>query len=248
MIDGVGQLSRVETTIVVDDPDERKRAIDARAKACKEIRDVCAETKFGLLCPTDREADLDAAVTRARAIVDSHNVDARCTRIAIYTIKGRIADSDQEAARSIASEITRILDAINDGIAKANPKAIRYAVKAAQEMGAMLAPEQVQTVSDAIEQARKAARTITKRVVTGGEDAIKVIQDIQRGAIERARFAFLDTDDSPAVATGEGMPQANAKRFADLECEPSPESPASPAPVGDVAGESPSGDSIAASA
>lgn len=247
-------VTRWETTRIIDDPAEHERAVKARGKAVGEIRSACSVTTFGLLCPVDREAELDAAVSRARAIVDAHNANATCTRIAIYTIKGRIASTDEEAARSIASEVTALLDTMSRGIDQMDVKAIREAATRAAEMGAMLGNEQVERVTSAVEQARKAARTIVKRIEKKGEDAAAVLQDIQRGEIEKARFAFLDMD-TPAIEIS--APVADVGRFADLEgCEAppveSPETPAdAPAPLFpelDTTGEAPSGEEIAASA
>jgi hypothetical protein len=237
------EVTRWETTRVIEDPAEHDRASKTRGKACKEIRDICSDTNFGLLCPVDREADLDAAIKRAYALADEHNAGAKCTRVAIYTIKGRIASTDEEAARAIGSEVTALLDAMSRGIEQMDVKAIREAATRAADMSAMLGDEQIARVSDAVEQARKAARTIVARIQKKGENAASVLQDIQRGDIEKARFAFLDLD-APAVEAQ--APVENVQRFADLDCD-APAVEAAPA-SGDVAGESPSGESIAASA
>jgi hypothetical protein len=239
------EVTRWETTRVIEDPAEHDRAVKARGKACKEIRDICSDTNFGLLCPVDREADLDAAIKRAYALADEHNALAKCTRVAIYTIKGRIASTDEEAARAIGSEVTALLDAMSRGIEQMDVKAIREAATRAADMSAMLGDEQIARVSDAVEQARKAARTIVKRIEKKGENAASVLQDIQRGAIEKARFAFLDLD-TPAVEAQ--APVENVQRFAELDCEAPAVVEAAP-PSGDVAGETPpTGETLAASA
>jgi hypothetical protein len=116
-----------------------------------------------------------------------------------------------------------------------------------------LVTKQVERVTSAVEQARKAARTIVKRIEKKGESAASVLQDIQRGEIEKARFAFLDVD-SPAIELS--APVADVGRFADLEgCEaPAPVSPEStpasaPSDAPELNGESPdAGETIAASA
>lgn len=209
------EVTRWETTRVIDDPAEHERAVKARGKAIGEIRGVCASTTFGLLCPADRETELDAAIARARLVADEHNASANCTRVQIYALKGRIASTDEEAARAIGQEVTSLLGAMSAGVEKLDVKAIREAATRAAEMGAMLGDEQVAAISDAVEQARKAARTIVKRIEKGGEEAATVLQDIQRGAIEKARFAFLDYDaPSPEEAS---IPVTNVQRFADLD-------------------------------
>jgi hypothetical protein len=209
--------SRWETTRIVDDPQEHDRATKARSKASAEIRAVCSATAFGLLCPEDREKDLDGAIARARAIVDEHNQSATFTRIAIYALKGRIASTDEEAARAIGEEVRSLVDAMGVGIDKLDPEAIREAATKAKALTAMLDDSQVEKVSEAIKQARSAARAIVKRVEKEGEAAAVVLADIQRGAIEKARMAFLDLDDAPARE--ESMPHVDVQRFDGIEVQ-----------------------------
>jgi hypothetical protein len=209
-------VARWETTRVIDDPAEHERAIKARGKALSAIRGVCSPTTFGLLCPVDREAELDAAVKVAREIIDAHNADANCTRVKVYVLKGRIASTDEEAARAISQEVKSLVDSMSAGIDKLDPEAIREAAQKAQQMAAMLGDEQIQAVAGAVEAARKAARTIVKRIQKDGEQASIVMMDLQRGAIERARIAFLDLDDAPKVE-GEALPAVDLQRFADVE-------------------------------
>jgi len=209
------ERSRWDTIRVTEDPEEHDRAVKARGKAVSEIRSVCSFTTFGLLCPEDREADLDAAIVRARAIVTEHNATARATRVSVFALKGRIASTDEEAARALSEEVTSLMSAMTAGIDKLDVKAIRDAATKAQELGAMLDETQVGKVAEAVEQARRAARTIVKRVEKDGEEAAKVLQDIQRGAIDRARIAFLDYETGPTVAEPDAP--VNAQRFADLD-------------------------------
>jgi hypothetical protein len=240
------EVSRWETTRIVDDPEEHERAVKVRGKALSEIRSVCViSSAFGCLCPMDREAELDDAVRRARALVEDFNATARCTRVTVNTIKGRIASTDEEAIRSITGEMSYILANMNRAIDKMDPVAIRGAATEAARMSAMLDESQVQRVSDAVIEARKAARLITKRVEKAGESAASVMLDIQRGAIERARFAFLDTEEVNAPAGN--MPAANVQRFAELDaCGDDAPASEPPSESGEPASEP--GEVIAASA
>jgi hypothetical protein len=213
-------VARWETTRVIEDPDEHARATKARSKAVKEICGVCSRTSFGMLCPESSEADLDAAIARARTITASFNAAARFTRIEIYALKGRIASSDAEAARAIGQEVAAMIEGMNDAIDRLDPKAIRDAANRAREMSAMLSPELSTKVGTAIEAARKAARIIVKRVEDGGEPAAVVLADIQRGGIAAARMAFLDLDgDAPVVSAAPALPAVDVQRFAGLDVE-----------------------------
>jgi hypothetical protein len=211
-----GNVERWTTIKTVEDPDEHDRACKVRGAAARQVRRLCSSTSFGLLCPVGVEGALDAAVASARALVRSHNEGARYTHVTFYVLKGRIADSDEEAARAIADEVGELLARMNGAIDRLDPKAIRDAASKAREMTAMLDDAAAETVAEAIKQARKAARQIVARVQEKGEAAQVVLADIQRGALEKARIAFLDVGggDAPVDAP---LPVVQQQRFADLD-------------------------------
>lgn len=204
-----------KTKRVIEDKTEHEAAVKCRAKALGGIRAVCSATTFGLLCPNEQEGALDAAVTAARALVDAHNAIAKHTRVGVYVLKGRVASDDAEAARAITQEISSLVNQMDAGIESFNVDAIREAAKRAAEMSNMLSDDNKAKVEGAIEQARKAARMIVKRIEKEGEDRAIVIRDIQRGQIESARITFLDlSGDATPV---EALPSVSAQRFADLD-------------------------------
>lgn len=215
-IDEGADVARWETTRIIEDKDEYEHAIKARSLAVSTIRRECQETTFGLLCPEDHEGALDAAIRKAREIVDAHNETATHTRVAIYALKGRVASNDAEAARAITSEIAQLVTQMDRGIESLDAKSIREAANRAREMSAMLDASLQTKVEGAIAQARKAARDITRRIEKNAEDKVIVLKDIQRGQIESARIAFLDLSEGAATPS-EALPAVQAQRFADID-------------------------------
>lgn len=212
--DADSEVKRWETRRIIDDKAEHERAVKCRSAALARIRKVCSATSFGLLCPAEQEAALDIAIADARAIVDAHNAVAKSTRVSVYALKGRVASDDAEAARAITSEIGALVTRMTDGINAFDPNAIREAAKRARELSAMLSDDKAAKIDAAIEQARKAARTIVRRIEVEGEARETVLLDIQRGQIESARIAFLDLSgagDAPAA------PEIDTRRFASLD-------------------------------
>jgi len=209
-------VTRWETTRVIEDREEHARAVKARSQALALIRKVCSATSFGLLCPNDQEGALDAAIRAARKITENFNDGAQHTRAAIFVLKGRVASDDAEAARALAQECGELLAAMNEGIANVDAEAIRKAANRAREVSSMLSEDSQTRVNDAIEQARKAARTIVKRIEKDGENAAQVMQTVQRGLIESARVAFLDMSEENATDE-EALPAVEIQRFADLD-------------------------------
>lgn len=220
-------VARWETTRVIEDRAEYEAAIKARGAALTAIRKVCSATTFGLLCPMEQEGALDAAITQARGIVDTHNAQATHTRVSVFALKGRIASDDAEAARAITQEIAGLVVRMDQGIASFDAEAIRKAANEAREMSNMLGDSAKAKIDGAIEQARKAARMIVKRIEKEGEDRAVVLADIQRGQIESARIAFLDLDGGKTEAS-DALPTVQAQRFADLDLTEGLEPVASP--------------------
>jgi soluble cytochrome b562 len=223
------EVSEWKTKRTIEDKEEHDAATKCRTQARSLITKVCSNTSFGLLCPNDQEGALDAAVKAARQLMDNFNDTSKHARVGLWVIKGRVASDDAEAARAITQEIAELTVKMSAGIQAFDPKAIREAADRARELSSMLSDEKQAKVSAAIEQARKAARTIVKRIEKEGEDRNTVMLDIQRGQIESARVAFLDM--SGEMIEVEALPAVNAQRFADLDvsdAEPATIAPAAP--------------------
>jgi len=198
-------VTRWETTRVIADKDEYERAKKARSKASSLIRGACTASAFGLLCTAKREEALDAAYAEALSLVDAHNEAASATRVSVYMLKGRIAESDEMAAQAIGAEVRDLIDAMKTGLEKADVKVIREAASKAKQLGKMLDDDTNAKVGKAIEEARSAAKAIVKRVETDGEDAALVIQELSRKALDEARFMFLDLDGGEVKTSAHGL-------------------------------------------
>lgn len=103
-----------------------------------------------------------------------------------------------EAAQAAQYE-PRFWDCAN-GITAFNgdPEVIRDAANKARQIAGMLSADVAGKVGEAIEEARKAARDITKRVIKGAELADVVVRGITTAKLDAARFAVLDLD-TPAA-------------------------------------------------
>lgn len=216
-------VERWETTKIVEDKIEHERAEDARKKARGEITKLCIKSAFGLICPVAYESELSEAIDRAHAIATGFNDDpaTRYTRVSLFVMRGHVASTDEEAAKAIGDEVRRLVAQMDAGINKLDVKAIREAADKARSLAATLSDEQSEIVSEAVKSARAAARAITKRIEKDGEIAAVVLADIQRGAIEKARMAFLDLDDTsvPVAPDSEPAPVANVQRVAGLDLD-----------------------------
>lgn len=214
----VPEVARWETTRVIEDPEAYEASVKARSKARGFIVAVCAATSFGLICPEGQETELEQAMAQAQATAAAHNAAWPKTHVDVFIIRGKIAGTDQEAVRAITGELRELISDMNGSIDRLDPKAIRDAATRAQEISRMLSAEAAEKVGAAVKAARKAARTIVSKVEKKGEKASVVLADIQRGAIENARVAFLDLEGVDAPDSAEdAMPAIPLGRVASVD-------------------------------
>ena len=205
----------------IEDAAEYERAVKVRGKARSLVVAQCAQSRHGLLCPVANEVALLAAITEAQTLAADYNAGAVRSRVEVYVILGRVADSDVDAQRAINAEVRSLLDAMEAGIRAADPKAIRDAANRAREVGQILTESARGKVTAAMEEARKVAREVVRRVQKEGEEASKVVEGVKVDAIQAARFAFLDLDESRPIE-----PSAAPVAAVDLSAEePEIESP-----------------------
>lgn len=212
------QVDKWETTKTVADPEEYTRATKVRATISAIIRRTCIEVGPNVvICPEANEGELNAAITRSRVLRDEFNASSTYAQISVRVWKGRIASTDEEAMQAVGEEVRELLSAMSTGIDKLDAEAIREAADQARKLGMVLDESQAATVNEAVKQARAAARTIVRRIEKEGEQAAIVARDIQRGAIEKARIAFLDLDPIEIPANGASMPAVDLSRIAELD-------------------------------
>lgn len=184
------EKAKWQTERTISDPDEFKKANQARMKARQIIGSVCAVSAFGLLCPEAELPKLELAIREARREVDRFNRRATLTRVAVYVISGRIARDDVEAARAINSEVRDLLQTMSEGVKNLDVAAVRQAANKARNLGSMLSPDAAEKLKGAVVTVRSAARKIAK----AGETAAQEIDQEALRALAQARTAFLDIE------------------------------------------------------
>jgi hypothetical protein len=190
------EVTEIETTRVIADPLEYKKACEARDRAAAIIRSMCVKSNFGLLCPEKAKEELDVAIRDAHAVVDDFNRDAAITRASVFIIVGQIASDDVEAVRAINSEVSGLMGQMEQGLKNLDVKMIRDAATKAKQIGQMLAPDAAVRVQMAVNAVRASAINIVKAGETAAVEidlrAIRTVADM--------RTAFLDLGEAQDVA------------------------------------------------
>jgi len=214
--DGKSERKEWSTTKHTTDVEEADEATKVRSKCQALVKRQCIDSdNFGLLCPHNRADQLDADIEEAQDLAGEFNTRARYTRISLYTMKGRISETDEEATKSLCEEIKGFLDQMDQGVKDLSVDAIRDAADKARAVGRMLDEDQEGKVTEAVKAARAAARQIVRRVDKAGEDGAAVLADLNTKPIETARFAFLDLLESVEIE-GKEAPAVSTQRFADI--------------------------------
>lgn len=191
----VGNGAKVEeweTEKVTANPEEWEAAVALRGAVRHSITRLCARTPLGdlLLIPPDREPEVRAALDTARETVEKHNATATAHRVVMGCVLLRFVPEDEWTARSIRGEIFAVLTRMDTGIGSADAEAIREAADAAKRVVPMLNPEAAVALEAAIEQARRAAREITRRV-KGGESPEEIVSEIMEHGTSRIADAMI---------------------------------------------------------
>jgi hypothetical protein len=207
----VAAVTKWETTKVVADPEEQERATKARSNARSAIQTVCAKSDFGLLCPLDKEAKLDAALDVALAIVREFNDTTNITKLSFNVLRGKIEADDVRAIRAINQEMRDLVDAMGEGMRNLDVETIRNAANKARSVSQMLTPQAQERIKGAIDLARKTAREIVKAGETGAAE----VDRLAIAKLSEARTAFLDVD----IAGDVQAPEAAAPVAVDFEPE-----------------------------
>jgi hypothetical protein len=213
--DADGRVKKWETTRFMEDPAERKAAGVVAGEASRLVARLCVRTTFGLLCRTDREAELDAAVREMREKVSAWNRKATHSFVNVSAIKGRIADNDEEAIRAILDEARDLLDQMDRGMSASDVEVIRSAAMRAKRLSEMMTDESSEQINAALDAARQAARAIVKRGDDLGDRVANVTIEIDREAFDEARFSFLD---ATSTVVGD-LPSIDVGRAAALEVD-----------------------------
>lgn len=190
------RVAKWETERTIIDPVEYEAATRVRTQAGAIIRRVCVQSAFGLLCPEDREAELNAAFVEADQVARDFNKTANITRVRVHHFAGRVAADNVQAVKAINAEVRDLLAEVQTGLSNLDAKAVREAAKRVRSLGGMLSPEAQARIQLAID----VARTAATRIVAAGSNAAMEIDRATIARVEESRTAFLDLDDVAEVA------------------------------------------------
>jgi hypothetical protein len=208
-----GHVKEWKTRRYIEDPEERKAATETVNRLSNSIARLCTRTDFGLLCRTDREAELDEAIKAMHVERRAFNAGAKTCSIHLRAVKGVIAESDEEAVAAMVEEATELLDRMEKGLAEADVKAIRDAAGRAKKLSVMFTPEAAGQIESALEAARDAARVIVKKAGDLDARVADAMIQVEAEAFSKARFTFLEATHE----TVEALPSVDLSRGAALE-------------------------------
>lgn len=212
-----GALTKTwETTKHVANVDELKRAELLAGELRRLLRTVSYPTTFGLVCPKDREPDLDAITEQIKARVMDANAELTGCRLAATVVKGEIKSNDTEAANAIVKEIGGFLTELEAAIHSCDARKIRQTVAAVRGVETILPDVQSKVLKDAVAAARQAACLIVREAEKKGRSIEEVKEELDLSAVDLARAYFLEPDTGTVIDV-DAMDPAAAERMAAVE-------------------------------
>jgi hypothetical protein len=187
------EIRKWETTCITADKTEHDKAIQIRNKARSLITSITVSSKFGQLCPTEREADLMAAYEEAKRLAEDFNSGSTHTYIGVYMQVGVIPDNEQ-SSRNMSFNVVQLIDGMMRGLNNGNEEEVRKAANSLTELAAVLDVDSQGIAERAIAEARSAARAITKAKAKKATDIEKQKETVKKQAaakqLKQARVAL----------------------------------------------------------
>jgi len=215
---GAHNLEVVKTTKkTVRNEEEYVKAMYNAGQMRSMLRKVGNAFSSGvLLVPLDKEEELDEIEKQVRAIAREHNAVAKNHTILPTIIRAAIMASEEEGvARRLTYDMQQILDEMKRAIDSCDVKRIREVALTAKAKASILPAGSMSGVlAAAINDARKAARTINSEVVKKGRTIEEVKKELNTTTVESARMMFLEYDVPEEVSTKSTVDNT---RFAELE-------------------------------
>lgn len=204
------EVEEWKTVKVTADPEEHERAVQTRSRVRALFKSATVWTPFGSVCPSENLPDLDAAMEEAERIVREFNAGAQHCEVRFASLRGEIAENSAEAVRAIRSEVGELLRDYEQMIRAGDIRSARDIATRATQMNRLLEQESAGSsqLSRAIQEGRKVARAIVRRVEKGGEELAEVLAEANLSPIAEARFVFLsgpDTEEEPGVDPETGI-------------------------------------------
>lgn len=198
-LEGASKVEKWQTTKTVFDPEEHRRAGETRKSIRRLFEGVARWTPFGLVVELEREAELREAVAQAEALAAEFNAGATHSRVKFSWLPARIDQGGNaaDAVIAIRQEIGGLMEDLERASRAGEVESIRDISNRATSLGKLLAEGSPGTgqLGVAVEEARRVARAVVRRVEKAGERLEDVLTESNLAPVSAARFLFLGDED-----------------------------------------------------
>lgn len=181
---------RTEKEVI--DVDEQAEVSTTARRIRATIRKLGYQTLAGTFVPEEKGDELNDAIRDADVAIRQYNADANYTRIDGRFLVFRIEPSDVRAAGSILGQVRDTLEEVKRAVDAADPKAIRRALGSVRRIDTMLADEQSEQLQAAFDDARRAARQLTKAAKEQDDELKELASEVE--AVDTARILFAEVE------------------------------------------------------
>ena len=197
--------------------DHKAEALAAKAvveRARARIRKLCAKTVLGLVCPTSKEAELEAAVAEVEAMIAEANREFSICKVDYTVVPIRVEHDNARAMDALRREIQGYGERLVAATKSLDPVAIRRVLRSGEAIEALIAEESLR--QSFVELGREAQKTVReiKRAAReyDGDEARAKSSPAVRASAEQAvrRFQWAEAFGVPATSAAVAGSPADA--------------------------------------
>lgn len=215
--EGEREVKTWTTTRRTDALSELKESESLASECRRLVRSVAYPMAVGLVCPKDREKDLDTVIAHIKAKIAEANVNWTQARLSSAIVKAEIATDDQEAAKALTMEMSTMLGDLLTSLEECDVKKIRATVASMKGLDSLLPEIQSETLKKALQTARKVASTVVREVEKKGRDIESVKLELDLSPLDVARTMFVEVEQQVSILPGLSEAHETAERLAGVE-------------------------------
>lgn len=186
-----GLVKTYDGTVLLDDPDEYKRAAKIQNGIKRAFSKVGRHSAVGIICPVTKLDDIEVLDTVFSAKVAEFNRDARFTRLDYTCLSFKIEGDNVKILGSLLDGLGDKLAELEKALKSLEPQSIREVLASMTGYLEMLPTEAQVVLGNALKGAKKTADTISrgslrlKRLdaklaeLAPGQDAVEALERLQ---------------------------------------------------------------------
>jgi len=211
--DGNDKTEKVitRTTRTITAVDEYKAMDALRARMRNRVKANCVDTIIGWLSPRENRADLRKTIVQVEAEIIEVNAGATFYKVSPGVVVASIETDADVAAATVTETLRDAMDGLREAFARGDIEGMRAIAAGLKGFDALVNDEAADKVREAIDEARKIARTVVRETEKKGRALEEVLAELSTDAIDAARFMLIAREGAVKADDGEALPEVDGR-------------------------------------